>query len=106
MCFNLVDDHLAVAYKEGLTEEFLQQLAKEEIEILPVKEEAIFRHGCNLQALGRHRVMSLAGNQEVNEALVKKGMEVIALNVSEILKLSGFNKLLLEHYKNHRESFS
>lgn len=89
MCFNLVDDHLAVAYKEGLTEEFLQQLAKEEIEILPVKEEAIFRHGCNLQALGRHRVMSLAGNQEVNEALVKKGMEVIALNVSEILKAGG-----------------
>ena len=27
-------------------------------------------------------------------------------NISEILKLSGFNKLLLEHYKNHRESFS
>ncbi len=26
--------------------------------------------------------------------------------VSEILKLSGFNELLLEHYKNHRESFS
>lgn len=27
-------------------------------------------------------------------------------NVSEIMKLSGMNELLLEHYKNHRESFS
>lgn len=41
-----------------------------------------------LEPLG-YRVMSLAGNQEVNEALVKKGMEVIALNVSEILKAGG-----------------
>lgn len=42
-----------------------------------------------------------------------KGCERFALlqpgkmeNVSEIMKLSGMNELLLEHYKNHRESFS
>lgn len=27
-------------------------------------------------------------------------------NISEIMKVSGMNELLLEHYKNHRESFS
>ena len=42
-----------------------------------------------------------------------KGCERFALlqpgkmeNASEIMKLSGMNELLLEHYKNHRESFS
>lgn len=42
-----------------------------------------------------------------------KGSERFALlqpgkleNESEIMKLSGMNELLLEHYKNHRESFS
>lgn len=27
-------------------------------------------------------------------------------SITDVLKLSGFDKLLLEHYKNHRESFS
>lgn len=42
-----------------------------------------------------------------------KGSERFALlqpgkieNISEIMKLSGMEELLLEHYKNHRESFS
>lgn len=89
MCFNLVDDHLAVAYKEGLPEDFVKRLEKEEIEIIPVPEESIFLHGCNLQALGNHRVLSLKRNSAVNEALASKGMDVIELDITEILKAGG-----------------
>ena len=53
MCFNLVDDHLAVAYEEGLPEEFRTYLKKSEIKVISVPEAAIFEHGCNLQALAR-----------------------------------------------------
>ena len=89
MCFNLVDDYLAVAYKEGLPAEFLEELEKEGIEIISVPEEAIFSHGCNLQALGNHRVLSLKHNKKVNEELRKRGMEVIILDITEILKAGG-----------------
>ena len=89
MCFNLVDDHIAVAYKEGLPEEFVKRLAKEEIEIIPVEEESIFLHGCNLQSLGAHRVLSLKQNTYVNEELAKRGMDVIELDITEILKAGG-----------------
>ena len=89
MCFNLVDDHLAVAYKEGMPEEFLKRIEEMEIEIISVPEEAIFAHGCNLQALGNKRVMSLKQNQAVNEQLAKKGMDVIELDITEILKAGG-----------------
>ena len=89
MCFNLVDDHIAVAYPGALTEDFKQELAKREIEIVPVPEEAIFAHGCNLQAIGDHRVLSLARNTRVNEELRKRGMTVIELPVTEILKAGG-----------------
>ncbi|BBF41421.1 arginine deiminase [Lachnospiraceae bacterium KM106-2] len=89
MCFNLVDDHLAVAYKEGLPEEFLHRLQEMQIDIIPVKEEAIFTHGCNLQSLGDHRVMSLKSNTYVNEELRKRGMTVIELDITEILKAGG-----------------
>lgn len=89
MCFNLVDDHLAVSYRQGLPEEFRKLLAKRNIEIIDVPEEAIYLHGCNLQALGEHRVMSLKQNERVNEKLAAKGMEVIELDITEILKAGG-----------------
>lgn len=89
MCFNLVDDHLAVSYRQGLPEEFRKLLAKRNIEIIDVPEDAIYLHGCNLQALGEHRVMSLKQNERVNEKLAVKGMEVIELDITEILKAGG-----------------
>ena len=52
-------------------------------------EEAIFLHGCNLQSLGEHRVLSLKRNESVNEKLAAKGMDVIEVAVTEILKAGG-----------------
>lgn len=89
MCFNLVADHLAVAYREGLPPAFLQLLDQLEIEIIPVPEAAIFKHGCNLESLGKNRVISLKQNQAVNQALVAHGMEVIELDITETLKAGG-----------------
>ena len=89
MCFNLVDDHLAVTYEEGLPDEFRALLKKREIELIQVPEEAIFLHGCNLQALGDHRVLSLKRNEKVNEELTKRGMKVIRVDITEILKAGG-----------------
>ncbi len=89
MCFNVVDEHLAVAYIEGLPVEFRKQLKEMEIELIGVREEAIFLHGCNLQALGDHRVLSLARNEKVNKELRDHGMRVIELPITEILKAGG-----------------
>ncbi len=89
MCFNLVDDHIAVAYIEGMPKEFLAYLNKMEIEVISILEDAIFAHGCNLQSLGNHRVMSLSANGKVNEELSKRGMKIVELNISEILKAGG-----------------
>ncbi len=89
MCFNLVDDHLAVAYPGALSEEALALIQKLEIEILDVEEDSIFSHGCNLQSLGSKRVLSLKKNARVNERLAQKGMKVIELDITEILKAGG-----------------
>lgn len=89
MCFNLVDEHLAVSYKNGLPEDFKRMLTKRDVEIIDVPEEAIFLHGCNLQALGNRRVISLKRNERVNEQLAAKGMDVIELDITEILKAGG-----------------
>lgn len=89
MCFNQVDRHLAVAYMDGMPEEVKSLVKRLDIEIIPVAEEAIFDHGCNLQSLGGKRVLSLAKNQRVNEALDRAGMQVVELDITEILKAGG-----------------
>lgn len=89
MCFNLVDEHLAVAYADGLPAEFRERLRKMDIELIDVPEKAIFLHGCNLQSIGNHRVLSLARNEKVNEELRRRGMTVVELPITEILKAGG-----------------
>lgn len=89
MCFNLVADHLAVAYVQGLPPDFLSLLSKLAIKLIPVPETAIFKHGCNLESLGHHRVISLKQNQAVNVALRSAGMSVLELNAVETLKAGG-----------------
>ncbi len=89
MCFNLVDETLAVAYVEGLPKSFVERLTRMGIELIPVTEESIFAHGCNLQALGNKKVLSLKQNEWVNEELRKKGINVIELDITEILKAGG-----------------
>ncbi len=89
MCFNLVDDNIAVSYKEGLPEDFVKKIDEMGIDIVSVPEESIFEHGCNLQAIGNHKVLSLKKNVRVNEELRKRGMNVIELDITEILKAGG-----------------
>lgn len=89
LCFNLVDEHLAVVYREGLPEDFLKLLKEKDIETIDVPSEDVFKHGCNLQAIGDKRVISLKQNAYVNEALAKKGMKITEVDITEILKAGG-----------------
>lgn len=89
MCFNLVDDNLAVAYLNGLPEDFRALLKRLGIEVIEVPEDAVFHHGCNLESLGDHCVLSLRQNTDVNEKLKEHGMDVIELDITETLKAGG-----------------
>jgi N-dimethylarginine dimethylaminohydrolase len=89
LCFNLVDENLAVAYREGLPDDFLKILDEKGIETIDILEKCVFNHGCNLQALGDRRVISLKSNSYVNGELRKRGFKVIEVDISEILKAGG-----------------
>lgn len=89
MCFNLITPNVAVGCPEALTDFILTELKKRNIELIPVPKEAIFLHGCNLQSLGNNRVLSLSLNRDVNLELEKRGITVIDLPITEILKAGG-----------------
>lgn len=89
MCFNLIDDHLALICKDAFDISFLQELQKRNIELIEVSKKDIFRHGLNVQALGDKKVLALKKNHDINLQIKQKGYEVIGLDITEILKCGG-----------------
>lgn len=89
MCFNIVDEKLAVVCKKALPESFIKILEEKNYSLIDIPQEGVFKHYCNLQALGKRRVISLKSNEEVNKTLEEFGIKVIQLELSEILKSGG-----------------
>lgn len=89
MIFNIVGEKIAVAYWEGLPKHFQDYLMDHGFDTIRIKEEGVFKHFCNLQALGNKRVISLKANNDVNRQLRGKGFKVFELDSTEILKTGG-----------------
>ena len=89
MCFNIAAERVAVACPDALPEAFLEELKRRGFEIIPVKQEEVFLHHCNLQCIGGGRVMSFTSNREVNAKLRALGLNVIDVELREILKMGG-----------------
>lgn len=89
MCFNIVADQVAVVCKAALPDFFLEMLRKRKFTLIDVPQEGVFRHYCNLQALGDGRVISFTNNKIVNEKMRALGIQVITIDLAEILKGGG-----------------
>lgn len=89
MCFNMVEEKLAVVCKQALPDSFINTLEERKFSLIDITQEEVFKLRCNLQALGNGRVMSLRSNEEVNKKLKTYGIDVIELEINEILKSGG-----------------
>ena len=89
MAFNIVAPGVAVCATEQMPEFFLRLLAKRRFELIDVPSEDVFRHHCNIQCLGEGRVLTFAGNSEVNRRLTALGLQVITPQLTQILKGGG-----------------
>lgn len=89
MCFNIVAEKTAVVARDVLPEFFLAKLAKRGFDLIEIAPEGVFKHYCNIQALGLGRVLTFEANTEVNKALTARGLEVITANLWETLKGGG-----------------
>ncbi len=89
MIFNIVGVKVAVTYYEALPEHFKRYLHDAGFDLIKIERRGVFKHFCNLQALGNKRVISLKANKIVNAELRKRGFEVFELDAAEILKAGG-----------------
>lgn len=89
MCFNVIEEKLVVGCKQALPNSFIDILKKRKFSFIDIPQEGVFKHYCNLQALGDGRVISLKSNVEVNKKLRNYGINVIEIELNEILKSGG-----------------
>lgn len=89
MCFNIIGENVAVLCKEALPHSFLKILEKRNFQLIDVPQEGVFKHYCNLQALGKDKVLSFNNNKIVNEKMTALGFKVIKVDLVEILKGGG-----------------
>ena len=89
MCFNIVAEKVCLAATRELPYEFLKMLKKRKFEIIDVPSELVFKHGCNVQALGNGRVMAIKNNKSVNDKMKALGLDVVEVDLCQILKAGG-----------------
>lgn len=89
MVFNIVAEKVCIAATEQLPYNFIQMLKRRNYKIIDVPSELVFKHGCNVQALGNGKVLGIENNKSVNEAMEAEGIEVIKLPLEQILKAGG-----------------
>lgn len=89
MCFNIVAEKVCVAATRELPYEFIKMLKKRNFEIIDVPSELVFKHGCNVQALGNGKVMAIKNNKSVNDKMKALGLNVVEVDLCQILKAGG-----------------
>lgn len=89
MAFNIVAPGVAVCAVDQMPDFFLRMLRKRRFELIEIPGEGVFKHHANIQCLGDGRVLTFAGNTSVNERLTALGLEVVAPEITQILKGGG-----------------
>lgn len=89
MVFNIVAEKVCIAAVDQLPYNFLQMLKRRNFTIINVDSELVFKHGCNVQALGDGKVMAIKNNKVVNDQMRALGLDIIELELEQILKGGG-----------------
>ncbi len=90
MVFNIVAEKVCLAATHELPYNFIQMLKRRDFTIIPVDSEWVFKHGCNVQALGNNKVMAIKNNRPVNDKMREVGrLDVVEVDLMQILKAGG-----------------
>lgn len=86
--FNVVAPEIALVYREAIPPMLLERL-KRRYELVAVTEHEQFCLGTNMLSLGEGKVVSQTQNQRINETLLRLGLDVLEVDISEIIKSGG-----------------
>ncbi|WP_058234976.1 dimethylarginine dimethylaminohydrolase family protein [Devriesea agamarum] len=89
MCFNIVAEKVCLAVVDQLPYQFLAAIKRRGFEIIPVAAEDVFKHGCNVQAIGDGKVIAIEKNKHINDRMRALGLDIIEVPFDQILHAGG-----------------
>jgi len=85
---NIVSEEVALIFPEALRDEDLIKI-KNKYDCIEVTKDEQFTLGTNVLCIGNKKILSLPVNKQVNQELIKRGFEVIDVDINEIIKSGG-----------------
>lgn len=89
MIFNIVAPKVCLASTSQLPYDFMMMLKRRKFEIIDVSAEDVFKHGCNVEAIGNNKVVAIEKNKHINDKMRALGLEVIDVPLDQILHAGG-----------------
>lgn len=89
MVFNIIAEKICIAAVRELPYNFIQMLERRDFKIIDIPSELVFKHGCNVQAIGNNKVIAIKNNVVVNDKMREAGVQVIEVDLNQILKAGG-----------------
>ena len=89
MVFNIVAPQVCLAATSQLPHDFIQMLKRRNYTIIDVPSEMVFKHGCNVEAIGDNKVLAIKNNKSINDQMKKLGIEVIEIPLDQLLHAGG-----------------
>lgn len=87
--FCMLDERTALACVDVLDDRFLQAVAAEGIELVPVSYKDGRRLGANILALGNRRILASDATPAVAQALRRRGFDVETLDIAQFARCGG-----------------
>jgi N-dimethylarginine dimethylaminohydrolase len=87
--FCMARPDLALACTDVLDDDFLAEMKARGIELVSVSYKEQRRLGCNLLALGDGAVLTAATTPRIDAELERRGVRVVAVDLSELVKCGG-----------------
>ncbi|WP_071392794.1 dimethylarginine dimethylaminohydrolase family protein [Bacillus tuaregi] len=89
MVFNIVTESVCLAATRELPYHFLEMVKRRGFTIIDVPSEDVFKHGCNVQAIGDNKVIAIKNNKAINDKMRAAGVEVIEVPFDQVLHGGG-----------------
>jgi N-dimethylarginine dimethylaminohydrolase len=87
--FTMVSDDCAVACPEALSDEFVGQLGRIGVGLIPASLDEVASLGANLLSLGDNRLLAPAGNDRLNVMLTQAGFSVATVEIDQFTRCGG-----------------
>ena len=86
--FNLISDRVALIYPPAFSSGDLRRI-QDRFDTITVTDEEFFTLGPNVLSIGDGNIISLKQNERLNHLMEERGLQVIGIDFSEIIKSGG-----------------